>query len=331
MLNGTTGYYNYWDEAYTGTGDTTGDLAPLSRGLGDLTDGILASGNWDDVEAPPGNGPYVGWQDIDPTITFFFDFMVNFSKIRIHVDDADGNGEVRLPNFIAVSVGETEVTFPIDDLPGPEPKLLEFDISGLKGSSLTLTLFRRSDSWVLLSEVQFESQGKQAVVVSSSVPAQALPVSGTLSEQLDTLNAGPPPFDASWRRANTWSDFHQAASFRCDEVVAPLAQPYVAAETFLPVVGEVTLDNCSSAFYRFTFTLPPDFTKPCLFGVANVDEQAVAFLNGHQISGTMTNPSCEPKPANGATDPCYNGLLTASEKMDIRLAHEESRLRATYL
>ena len=26
-----------------------------------------------------------------------------------------------------------------------------------------------------------------------------------------------------------------------------------------------------------------------------------------------------------------NGLLTASEKMDIRLAHEESRLRATYL
>ena len=171
---------------------------------------------------------------------------------------------------------------------------------------------------MFLSEVQFESQGKQAVVVSSSVPAQALPVSGTLSEQLDTLNAGPPPFDASWRRAHTWSDFHQAASFRCDEVVAPLAQPYVAAETFLPGVGEVTLNNCRSAFYRFTFTLPPDFTTPCLFGVANVDEQAVAFLNGHQISGTMTNPGCEPDPANGATDPCYEQQDTGKDLTDAK-------------
>ena len=69
MPNGYTGSYEYWDESYTGSGNTAADGDPLSGGLGDLTDGVVASDNWYVVEAPLGPGPYVGWT-IDPTISF---------------------------------------------------------------------------------------------------------------------------------------------------------------------------------------------------------------------------------------------------------------------
>ena len=37
------GTYNYWDGSYSGSGSTTTDAAALSGGLGDLTDGIIAT------------------------------------------------------------------------------------------------------------------------------------------------------------------------------------------------------------------------------------------------------------------------------------------------
>ena len=69
MPNGYSGSYNYWDEIYSGSGCRTCDGAFLSGGTGELTDGVIATDNWFVVEAPAGNGPYVGWP-IDPTITF---------------------------------------------------------------------------------------------------------------------------------------------------------------------------------------------------------------------------------------------------------------------
>ena len=64
MLNGQTGSFTYWDDSYNGTGSptTSGDL--LTGGLGDLTDGVIATENW--FSTP---GPYVGWDSITPTIT----------------------------------------------------------------------------------------------------------------------------------------------------------------------------------------------------------------------------------------------------------------------
>ncbi|MDX1440717.1 MAG: hypothetical protein R3284_12530, partial [Rubricoccaceae bacterium] len=75
--------------------------------------------------------------------------------------------------------------------------------------------------------------------------------------------------------------------------------------SFLEGADEVTHDNCSSAFYRWTFLMPAYFVNPVLDGLANVDDQAVVLLNGHQITGTMTNPGCDPEAANGEGDPCY--------------------------
>jgi hypothetical protein len=43
MLNGESGSYTYYDDTYDGDGDTGTPLAPLSNGLGDLTDGVIAT------------------------------------------------------------------------------------------------------------------------------------------------------------------------------------------------------------------------------------------------------------------------------------------------
>jgi hypothetical protein len=60
MLNGEGGPGNpYWDDTYNGAGSTTTDLAPLSGGLGQLTDGIIPTENFNLVEP---NGPYVAWE-----------------------------------------------------------------------------------------------------------------------------------------------------------------------------------------------------------------------------------------------------------------------------
>jgi hypothetical protein len=167
-----------------------------------------------------------------------------------------------------------------------------------------------------------------AVGISSSSSVSALPVMGTLADQLAALNAGPPPFDP-----NTWfpvarQNVNSNGAFVCDCAGVdpnldcggmwlspdPLAEPYVSAQqgSYLLDADEVALDNCSSAFYRFTFDLPANAINPSLSGVANVDDQAVVFLNGNQISGTMHVPPCERDPFLGPFDPCYD-LQDAAE------------------
>jgi hypothetical protein len=150
MLNGNTGSYNYWDESYTGVGNTTLDNAPLTGGLGDLTDGIIAPDNWNVTEAPPGNGPYVGWT-IDPVITFRFDPNVSINSITIHVDDANGFGGVSLPSAVRINGGAPIL---LADPASSMPLSFIFDGLGLNGD-VTLELIR-SNSWVMLSEVEFD-------------------------------------------------------------------------------------------------------------------------------------------------------------------------------
>ncbi len=69
----------------------------------------------------------------------------------------------------------------------------------------------------------------------------------------------------------------------------PMAEPFVDALDYIDDADEVTaLDNCSSAWYRWTFDLPADFANANLAGEANVDDFAVAYLNGHRISLQIT-------------------------------------------
>lgn len=150
MLNGYTGSYSYWDESYNGSGCVTCDNAPLSGGRGDLTDGIIPTDNWFITEAPVGNGPYVGWVNIDPEITFHWNSPVNVTSVTFYFDDSNGAGGVSAPSSVDVN----GTNFPIADPVGSAP--FSFVASGLSftGNDLAVTI-HRNNAWVFLSEVQF--------------------------------------------------------------------------------------------------------------------------------------------------------------------------------
>ena len=144
---------------------------------------------------------------------------------------------------------------------------------------------------------------KYEQLATSSSAALAYPIAGSLPDQLMRLNSGPPPFDP-----NDWLPVHRrnanaAQLFRCDQVPNPIALGYVYAETYLPYEDEVTFDNCGSAFYRFTFTLPDNVRDAKLLGVANADPEGIVFVNGYEASGRLTVPSCQP--GGDPNDPCF--------------------------
>ena len=86
---------NFFDDTYTGTGNKHAVLAPLTGGLGDLTDGVIATTNW--------NGQYlryVGWDSIDPKISF-------------HVETY---GSILTTRNLAVLIIRPESQFPMEQL-----------------------------------------------------------------------------------------------------------------------------------------------------------------------------------------------------------------------
>lgn len=146
------GTFNYWDKGYTGSGSTITDGAALSGGHGDLTDGIIATQNWFNTENGGGTGPYVGWRDKDPTIVFHFAQSLQFDRITIHADDANGQGGVFAPGGLTIG-GDFH---PFDDPAGSAPNT--FTVSGLflSGSDIPVTIHRRTGAgWVFVSEVNF--------------------------------------------------------------------------------------------------------------------------------------------------------------------------------
>ena len=150
MLNGNTGSYNYWDDTYTGSGCLICDNDPLTGGTGDLTDGIVATDNWFVTEAPPGSGPYVGWT-LDPTITFHWNSAVSINSVTFFLDDANGAGGVSAPASIIVDGHVFAVADPL----GSAPFSFTADGFSFTGTDLVVTL-NRNNSWVFLSEVDFE-------------------------------------------------------------------------------------------------------------------------------------------------------------------------------
>ena len=60
--------FNYWDGTYNGSGNVHQDGAPLSGGVGALTNGIISTQPFYLVENAAGTGPYVGWGTVNPQI-----------------------------------------------------------------------------------------------------------------------------------------------------------------------------------------------------------------------------------------------------------------------
>ncbi len=151
MLNGETGTYTYFDDSYNGNGDPTEPLSPLSGGLGELVDGVIATQHWNQA-----NGPYVGWVSVDPTITFHFDLPVNISAITLHIDDDGGGGGVDVPDDVTVVMGGTTLEFDVTDPPGGSPFGFTMSDLNLSGDTLEITLADHSTGgYMMLSEVEF--------------------------------------------------------------------------------------------------------------------------------------------------------------------------------
>jgi hypothetical protein len=157
------GSYNYWDLSYNGSGATTVDAAPLTGGVGDITDGTIATDNWYNVENAVGTGPYVGWRNTvtpNPTIVFHFTpsplDIVEFLSLTLYLDDANGTGGVKPPSQIRIRVGSgVDEYIPVADPVGGAPFALNIDLHHQLGDDLEVQLFNQ-DEWVFLSEASFD-------------------------------------------------------------------------------------------------------------------------------------------------------------------------------
>jgi hypothetical protein len=165
------GTYNYWDLNYSGSASTNVDGSPLSGGLGDLTDGVIATDNWFNTENGAGTGPYVGWLNNNPIIDFFFDAVLAFTSVTFYVDDADGAGGVSTPGSITVNGTNYLVSDPLGD----DPFAITLDLTGLEASALNVQIFA-ANQWVFVSEVTFD--GSPAAV---PLPAGGVLMLGALA------------------------------------------------------------------------------------------------------------------------------------------------------
>lgn len=150
MPNGSSGTFHYWDESYTGTGCKTCDGAILSNGLGDLTNGVLASGSWFSVEGASG-GPYVGWLDLNPTISFSFGQPVLIDSVTFHFDDSDAGG-VDAPSSVIIN----SINYPVIDPAGSAPFLFTVNGVNFSGTTLPITI-NRTGRFTFVSEISFGS------------------------------------------------------------------------------------------------------------------------------------------------------------------------------
>lgn len=161
MLNGdgqaSGGSYNYWDKEYNGAGATTTDGAALSGGQGNLTDGVIATDYWYNVENTAGTGPYVGWYGpvpvtLNPVVTFNFSGSPVIDRVVFHIDDSHAGG-VYAPAAIWIDGVNSSYTAPAT------ASLLTVDLNGLNltGNQHTIQFFQANagNSWTFVSEIEF--------------------------------------------------------------------------------------------------------------------------------------------------------------------------------
>lgn len=150
------GSFNYWDKLYNGSGNTSVDGASLSGGTGDLTDGIVASDFWFNVENAAGTGPYVGWRgDIgvhNPLVTFHFAGLPTISLISIHLDNSLAGG-VGTPDQILLDGVSHAFVGPAAGTIGT----VTFGGLNLTGATHTIQFVQNQTFvWTFVSEITFE-------------------------------------------------------------------------------------------------------------------------------------------------------------------------------
>lgn len=155
MINGGVGVFQYMDDVYTGT-DSGGFL---SGGVGELTDGVIATGPW--FTTP---GPYVGWRYISPEITFNFAGAIDLASAKFFFDDAKGSGGVFLPDSLSFDFGSgfqlgTPTVTTLSHL-----GVYTYDFTGVTTSSFVVRIDSALE-WVMLTEVDFDGTPSSVIAV----------------------------------------------------------------------------------------------------------------------------------------------------------------------
>ncbi len=150
MLNGNSGSWHYLDYAYP-SANAGVDNGALSGGTGILTDGIAATQSWNYSPNPVGTfqGEFVGWL-LDPSITFFFSQAVTLSHVRVNFDISYGGG-VGAPGSTTINGVQYTTAVP----GGTSPFWEDYDLTGMPSASSATMDFTRTQSWMMISEVQF--------------------------------------------------------------------------------------------------------------------------------------------------------------------------------
>ena len=138
----------------------------------ELTDGVIATENWNTPDTFVNRLPYTGWIDVNPIINFTFGSAVNIDALTLSVDDSGGAGAVTTPASVNITMNGTTVSRNITDPAGIEPFSDTFSSLGLSGNSLQLEVVR-AGQWTFLSEVSFDG--------SASVPFEFSPSLGLLT------------------------------------------------------------------------------------------------------------------------------------------------------
>lgn len=148
------GSYNYWDALYTGSGATTTDGAPLSGGLGKLTDGFVSTQPWYLVSNNFGTGEYVGWlftNTPNPVLTFQFLGSPTIDSITIQLDNTHVGGVFAPLAILVDGIAQTYTPPPIGDIGSVTLAGL-----GLTGGTHTIELQQDFSGWTFVSEISFD-------------------------------------------------------------------------------------------------------------------------------------------------------------------------------
>ena len=161
MQNGESGTYPLRDDAYDGTGSVTTDGSALSGGRGQLTDGVVGVDDW---ALDIGNGraqEWVGWNSIQPTVTFDFGQTVQLGQASIHVNNFGTEG-VNLFATTTFEFSTDDVSFgdPITYTTSPQQRAdttARYIYIGISREARYVRVsFADGDGpWILISEIAF--------------------------------------------------------------------------------------------------------------------------------------------------------------------------------
>lgn len=181
MNNGDLGSYNYRDFTYSHCGGLC-DIpqAPLSGGVGKLTDGVSPPVDWIDEGPISGTTSWVGWDSSqgqpDPLVIFGFAQAVTIDSVTFWLSNTH-NGQVALPASISVG-GINHLLAP--DEASFAPRAVTFSGLNLTGPSIDVQFFQNSNylqsTWVMLGEVSFE--GTVAIPEPATLALLALGLAG---------------------------------------------------------------------------------------------------------------------------------------------------------